>query len=569
LSGEDQSTDKIRKYELFFINSFIFIIIFGIIAYRLIGYMVGDVSGIIIKRVFIDFVFFSIVIIIQYVKYFCIRKGISSIDKYYIQGRMLGLACVLFSLAYLNIGQWAYITIAFIVLLAGLNRGIKTGLILVSGSFILNLAFILSKIFITGQAPGFSAVQILNAIDLLYFYIILGLFALLCGKAHGEHSQSLVENKRLLAELGEKYEQLAVAQEEITFQYEKLKETNIKLEESNKKLASSIAEFYTLQEISRAISSILDINELLKYVNDIIIGVMGVNNSTIILYDETEKKLKVNATNIKNHDELTILNDNVNCSRLLDILDNGKPIIDNFVKPSEYFFVGEREINSLVCIPLSTKTRKFGLVLIEHKYYNAFDEENVRILNIIGQQVGIALENVELYQQMQYMATIDGLTKVYNRIYFHERLQNEFKRAESEGYKLSLTIFDIDYFKRYNDTYGHLFGDKVLKSVVEHVKNLLRSGDILARFGGEEFIVLFPNTDLDEAFERVERLRESVSKVRIIDHPIKASVTVSFGVASYPETSGSENDLLRDADDALYEAKAAGRNCVKMAKRRY
>ena len=388
---------------------------------------------------------------------------------------------------------------------------------------------------------------------------------MLCGIIYKDNIESAQQNTDLLVQLGEKYEQLAVAQDEAKFQYEKLKETNVKLENTNKKLTSSIAEFYTLQQISQAISSILDIKKLLKYVNDIILGVMGVNNSTIILYDEKRKKLKVHTTNIRSRDDLIALNDNINCTILLDVLSNSKPIIENFVDPDEYTFIQGREVNSLICVPLTTKSRKFGIVLIEHKYYSAFDEDNARLLDIIGQQVGIAMENAELYQQMQWLATIDGLTGVYNRLYFQDRLKKEFYSAQQDGYPLSLAIFDIDHFKRFNDTYGHLFGDKILKSITEMVKTSLRATDVIARFGGEEFIILLPHTNISEAFEKVDALREKISKTYVKDNIITASVTASFGVSCYPDCSQTEIDLLRNADDALYDAKAAGRNCVKVA----
>ncbi|MCX7843019.1 MAG: sensor domain-containing diguanylate cyclase [Clostridia bacterium] len=373
------------------------------------------------------------------------------------------------------------------------------------------------------------------------------------------------ENQKLVKELSEKYDLLAVAQEESKYQYEKLKETNIKLEETNNKLTASIAEFYTLQQISQAISSILDVKELLRFINDVILGVLGVNNTTIVLYDEKRNRLKVHTTNIKDQAELIILKDNINCEILLNALCNSKPILDNFVDPDDYPFVAGREVNSLICVPLTTKTRRFGLVIVEHKYNNAFDDNNVRLLDIIGQQVGIAMENAELYQKMQEMATIDGLTGVYNRLYFTERLKTELENAKKGEYQLSLAIFDIDHFKRFNDTFGHLFGDKVLQSISNTVKASLRSTDILARFGGEEFIILFPYTNLEEAYEKVEILRKKIANTQVKDEYITASVTVSFGISSFPVCAFTEADLISSADDALYQAKAAGRNCAKVA----
>ena len=337
------------------------------------------------------------------------------------------------------------------------------------------------------------------------------------------------------------------------------------MEESNKRLTASIAEFYTLQEIGRVIGSIFDIQELLGHVNDIIIGVMGVNNSIVLTYNEDKEKFKVNTTNIKEHSDLIIINDNINCEVLFDCLKEKKPIMENFADSDTYPFIKNREVKSLICVPLSTKSRKFGMVIVEHKYFNAFDENNLRLLTVIGQQVGIGMENASLYQQMHEMATIDGLTQVYNRLYFQERLLKEFSDARENNYKLSLAIFDIDHFKKFNDTYGHMFGDKVLKNIAQLVKKSIRSRDIIARFGGEEFVLLFPRTSLEEAFEKVERLRKKIAGITIKDDVVAASVTVSFGVSCYPESSLTENELISRADDALYDAKSAGRNCAKVA----
>ncbi|GAE89160.1 diguanylate cyclase with GAF sensor [Acetivibrio straminisolvens JCM 21531] len=174
------------------------------------------------------------------------------------------------------------------------------------------------------------------------------------------------------------------------------------------------------------------------------------------------------------------------------------------------------------------------------------------------------MENVELYQKMHEMATIDSLTGIYNRLYFQERLREEIANAKRENYDLSLAIMDIDYFKRFNDTFGHLFGDKVLKHIANLIKKSLRSGDIIARYGGEEFVILLPRTSIKEAYDKVERLRNIISKTSIKDELVEASVTVSFGVSSYPEFSNTESELLKTADNALYEAKESGRNCVRI-----
>lgn len=555
---------KVERYELIYIKfSWVFTLVV----------MVGIVLNIVVfksypyelSKIITDFSFLCSIIFLNLVKYVVIKKGWFARNSIYavfriIEVLILGLAAMYLSIAYV----WAYMTIVLISMITGLCKGVTQGLTVVVYSYIIYFILILAK----GNFNVLLNSNFLKDREFVafnFYYLEASLFTALCGIIYNDNLASEEENKRLLNEVGDKYKQLTSAQEEAKTQYEKLKYANSKLEETNKKLTSSIAEFFTLQQISQAISSIFDIKELLKYVNDIILGVMGVSNSTIILFDEKRKKLRVHTTNIKNREELALVNDNINSDILLEVLNKGKPLIENNVDPEKYMFAKARKVLSFICVPLITKSHKFGLVLIEHKYADAFDKENVRLLDVIGQQVGIAIENAELYQKMQEMATIDGLTEVYNRLYFQERLQKEFIAAKEGNYDLSLAIFDIDHFKRFNDTYGHLFGDKVLKSMAQMTRNSLRSSDVLARFGGEEFIILFPRASLHEAYEKVEFLRSRIAQSTIKDNLVETSVTVSFGIACFPVNCSSETELIRKADDALYEAKNCGRNCVKIS----
>lgn len=523
-----------------------------------------DLLGRTLSRLF----FCLLLAVLHFVKSILSKKDILSNNKVYYISHIIWLAAISFAIIIMDFGTWPYAMLLFTILIISLTRGTKAGMIMVGSSLVIHTVLVLSVILF--KINGITAINndIFKSVLYLFFmYVALGLFALFCGMLYKDGIENEIENKSLLEQLEEKYLQLEMAQEEIKNHYDNLKGTNFKLEEINKKLSESIAEFYTLQQISQAISSILDIKELLKYLNDIILGVMGVNYSTIILYDDTTNRLKVHTSNIVNAGEIATLTENINCRALMDALDHGRQIMENYVDPSRYVFTKGREVNSLICIPLNTKSRKFGLVLVEHKLNNAFDDENVRLLNIIAQQVGIAMENAELYQKMRELASRDGLTGVYNRQYFQTRLEKELEAAQRENYPLSLAIYDIDHFKRFNDTFGHLFGDKVLITIVEAVSASLRKNDIIARFGGEEFIILFPRTNLNEAYEKVEALRKMISQHVIKDNLVAASVTVSFGVSCFSECALSEGELLRTADDALYDAKAAGRNCIKVARR--
>ena len=143
-------------------------------------------------------------------------------------------------------------------------------------------------------------------------------------------------------------------------------------------------------------------------------------------------------------------------------------------------------------------------------------------------------------------------------------MREELCNAKENGYEVSVIIYDIDNFKDYNDTYGHLFGDEVLKSMATTVKESVRKDDVVARFGGEEFIILFSRTGEDVAYQKAEELRKKLSNITVNckDNIISRPVTVSMGVSTFPKFAENEFELIDSADQALYEAKRRGKNCV-------
>ncbi|MBA5606007.1 sensor domain-containing diguanylate cyclase [Duganella sp. FT3S] len=183
--------------------------------------------------------------------------------------------------------------------------------------------------------------------------------------------------------------------------------------------------------------------------------------------------------------------------------------------------------------------------------------------------IAICLENVISNEMLKYIGLTDSLTGVYNRRYLDRRLLEEIARARRQRYPISLMFIDIDHFKRVNDTVGHQGGDDVLREVAGRIKDELRLSDALARFGGEEFVVLLIDADLDSAAFVAERIRASVAGTLIgLTQEVRLSVTVSIGVACLdPDQAVGEpelvaRDLLARADGALYQAKEGGRNRV-------
>jgi diguanylate cyclase (GGDEF)-like protein len=158
------------------------------------------------------------------------------------------------------------------------------------------------------------------------------------------------------------------------------------------------------------------------------------------------------------------------------------------------------------------------------------------------------------------MASTDGLTGLNNHRTFQERLQQEIERARRFDTPLSLLMIDIDRFKKFNDTYGHTNGDEVLKIIARILKDNVRSIDFVARYGGEEFAVILPQVDLEGALVVAERIRRSAENYELVFNGHKERVTLSIGVATYPDDASNREQLIDHADKALYLAKRTGRN---------
>lgn len=187
------------------------------------------------------------------------------------------------------------------------------------------------------------------------------------------------------------------------------------------------------------------------------------------------------------------------------------------------------------------------------------DKENFAIL---AQQFISAMKRAILYKEVQELSIIDTLTGVFNRRYFMERLSEELKRSQEFKYGMGFLMLDIDNFKSYNDRYGHLVGDVILKEVTATIKENIRQIDFVGRYGGEELSAVLAETDKEKAYYVAERIRQAVEarQIRAYDESLK--VTISIGIANFPEAGASTEALIEGSDQALYLAKQAGKNRV-------
>ncbi|KJR42148.1 diguanylate cyclase (GGDEF) domain/uncharacterized domain HDIG-containing [Candidatus Magnetoovum chiemensis] len=222
-------------------------------------------------------------------------------------------------------------------------------------------------------------------------------------------------------------------------------------------------------------------------------------------------------------------------------------------------------IKELGIVPITSSNQVIGVLALDNiSVRTPLSDKDLSSLLVIASELGIALEHARLFKKYKLMASIDGLTRVYNRVTIEEILQNNFSQAKSENLPLSVCMIDIDHFKKFNDNFGHQAGDSVLRIVSAAMKKLSRPNDSIGRYGGEEFIAVINNTDFKNTLLLAQRLRLEIEKIgnllvkRFKDHYL----TVSIGAAAVEDTMTSKEELIAKADGALYYAKASGRNRV-------
>ncbi|MDY6918108.1 MAG: diguanylate cyclase [Chloroflexota bacterium] len=209
-------------------------------------------------------------------------------------------------------------------------------------------------------------------------------------------------------------------------------------------------------------------------------------------------------------------------------------------------------------LPIRSRGRLVGVLALTGKTSAApYYTEDISLLITMSNEAGIVIENAQLYADAIMRAHTDGLTGLFNHRYFHERLEEEISRSSRFGTTVSLIMMDLDLFKPYNDIYGHVAGDEVLRQIGHTVKRTVRGIDIPCRYGGEEFTIILPETRLDDAHTVAERIRKAIE---VEMYTKQVPLTASLGVASWPTDGVTKEELVACADAAMYLAKAMGRN---------
>jgi diguanylate cyclase (GGDEF)-like protein len=317
-----------------------------------------------------------------------------------------------------------------------------------------------------------------------------------------------------------------------------------------------------INAIAKQTTAVLDLKELLSKVCSLIHRAFPVSHVSVLLKEEEEMVLRAH------HGSLT--------PRIPEggrlpttsglwgrALLQGKTIIENDVRTApDYvgFFV---ETASRMCIPLVSFGQTLGVLVLDSAELGAFKANDVQSLESVADICANAIQNAHYVDRVKQLAYLDGLTAIFNRRYFELRVVEEIDRARRFSTGMAVIMVDIDQFKRLNDEFGHLLGDEVLRQVSSIFHQQLRKTDVVCRYGGEEFAILLSQTNPQHSFGVAEKLRRMVESWQFPG--VARPVTISAGVATYPDHGTTRDELVKAADAGLYAAKLAGRNRVLLA----
>lgn len=228
------------------------------------------------------------------------------------------------------------------------------------------------------------------------------------------------------------------------------------------------------------------------------------------------------------------------------------------------------KLRSLLAIPIVNKRKTLGVIELSNRSDGrSFDVADRDLLMQLMGQAAIAIERSQLYHRKEELAIRDDLTKLFNFRHLDQVLDNEIRRCIRYGSVLSVVFLDLDYFKVVNDRYGHLMGSRVLVEVAELLIRNLRDVDIISRYGGDEFVVVLPETGLRTTIAITKRLHRAFHRHEFLSaEGLNVHLTASFGLAGFPDHARNKKDLIRLADQAMYEAKYGGRDRICVARRR-
>ncbi len=346
-----------------------------------------------------------------------------------------------------------------------------------------------------------------------------------------------------------------------------------KFEEMTDQLSHAKKELSLYEEMSRCLTVSLEIHDIIDNFMNLIVQNTSAQTWSLFLYDEEMDNLYLERTHKKRKKKENKVTLKLGEGIAGWVAQEGHPIIiPDVSRDSRNLSTTKKEgiadNTSIICVPLNSKGELIGVLEVFNKRKKTpFTKHDLDIISNIAEHASVAIERASLYQKMADLAITDDLTKLFNSRYLNRTIELELSRSERYNTSVSLIFMDLDYFKEVNDQHGHLIGSKVLVALGQLLIKGLRSIDIVSRYGGDEFVIVLPQTPPSVASEIAHRLRYSINKhVFLKKEGLNLRLTASFGIASYPESASSKEELLRLADEAMYEVKNRERDGVYIIK---
>lgn len=349
----------------------------------------------------------------------------------------------------------------------------------------------------------------------------------------------------------------------------KYKEVNLDLQEAMFKLDLQLMDIdrahknlTALYKITSIVQKTVDESELLNEVLDCMMREYGFTKTAIFLLDEQKQELICRAqrggyVQLRLPVSKGIMGQAIAQNELIYVPD--------IMTDPCYIASSSQPGNSEVAIPLVVTDRVIGVLDIEASQKYALQKYDFNLLRSLAGHIAMTIAHAQHVVKVEQEAITDSLTGLYNKRYFNDLISKEIRRSNRYNRSLSMMMIDIDYYKKYNDQYGHRMGDEALKIISGIIRKFCRDVDFAIRYGGEEFVLLLPETSKAEAFEVAERLRKTIEAYSFPHQNPQAggSLSVSIGLSNYPDDACDEIELIDHSDAALYAAKHAGRNCVR------
>ena len=324
-------------------------------------------------------------------------------------------------------------------------------------------------------------------------------------------------------------------------------------------------------ELGKTLTSTLDIKEVLKVVMSKVSGLVAPRSWSLLLVDENSGDLFYEVA--VGHPAATVRRKRVRLGDGIEgwVAREGKSLLVNGRTDLAKLGIRDagrvKDSHSILCVPLRIKGKTLGVLeATDRTDRRMFRPEDLTLLGTLADYAAIAIENARNFRRVEELTITDDLTGLYNARHLHHMLDFEIVRSGRHHLEFSLIFLDLDHFKVVNDQYGHLVGSKLLRECGGLLASLLRKLDVGTRYGGDEFVLLLPQTPKKQAGKVAQRMREKLAGTYFLQSEgLHVRITASFGVAAFPADATSKSDLLRMADQAMYRVKNSTRNGVALA----